>query len=78
MNIDTDGELTLAEILAEKLWLKAGEFDYSGFGMGHFRTEGGELVWGSRSDFAGRITRIINRDSYRDKLEIQARIENML
>jgi hypothetical protein len=73
-----NSELTLAEILTNKLWLKPGEFDYSGFGLGHFRTESGDLVWGCTSDFAGRITRVLDTCRYGDKQEIQARIEVML
>lgn len=73
-----DGELTLGQIIEEKLWLNPGEFYYSGFGLGYFKASSGDVVWGSASEFAGRITRFFDSGSYADKKEIEHRVERML
>lgn len=73
-----NGRLTLVQILREKLWLKPGEFYYSGLGLGYFKASSGEVIFGPVSDFSGRITQVFDSSIYADKKEIEHRAELIL
>jgi len=66
------------EIIYTRQWMQPGEFDYSGFGLGHFKTETGELVWGNRSEFRGRITRTFDTLYSWDRNERNRRVNKIL
>lgn len=69
--------------MVKKFWLRPGEFDYSGFGWGDYRSIDGSLVW-TTVDQAWNMAKAegvefvkIDRDMWMDGVMVKHRILKM-
>lgn len=64
------------KVLRDRLWMKPGDFDYSGFGFGHYCMSDGSIVWGECHSFL--IDKWFDRLRDPDCKEIEDRIAKIL